>query len=78
MLAILSFSSCITKTKLDLLSKVLNSKKLWIILIHTCVLRIISIHALTVIAVIDKLKIHQMDIKTTFLNGDLDEEIHME
>jgi hypothetical protein len=42
------------------------------------VLRIISIHALTVIAVIDKLKIHQMDIKTTFLNGDLDEEIHME
>ena len=29
-------------------------------------------------AAIHNLKIHQMDVKTAFLNGDLDEEIYME
>ena len=33
---------------------------------------------LTAIAAIHNLKIHQMDVKTAFLNGDLDEEIYME
>ena len=30
------------------------------------------------IASLNNLKIHQMDVKTTFLNADLDEEIYME
>ena len=29
-------------------------------------------------AAIHDLKIHQMDVKTAFLNGDLDEEIYMD
>ena len=33
---------------------------------------------LIAIAAIHNLEIHQMDVKTTFLNGDLDEEIYME
>ena len=33
---------------------------------------------LIVIAAIHNLEIHQMDVKTAFLNGDLDEEIYME
>ena len=33
---------------------------------------------LIAIASIHNLEIHQMDIKTAFLNGDLDEEIYME
>ena len=32
---------------------------------------------LIAIAAIHNLEIHQMDVKTTFLNGDLDEEIYM-
>ena len=36
--------------------------------------RLTSIRALMVIASIHNLYVHQMDIKTTFLNGDLDEE----
>ena len=33
---------------------------------------------LIAIASLYNLEIHQMDVKTTFLNGDLDEEIYME
>ena len=33
---------------------------------------------LIAIATIHNLEIHQMDVKTAFLNGDLDEEIYME
>jgi hypothetical protein len=33
---------------------------------------------LIVIAVINKIEIHQMDIKITFLNSDLEEEVYME
>ena len=40
--------------------------------------RITSIRMLIAIAVLYNLEIHQMDVKTTFLNGDLDEEIYME
>ena len=36
-----------------------------------------SIRILIVLASIHKLFIHQMDVKTTFLNGDLEEEIYM-
>ena len=30
------------------------------------------------IAALSNLEVHQIDMKTSFLNGDLDEEIHME
>lgn len=33
---------------------------------------------LVAIAALHNLEIHQMDVKTAFLNGDLDEEIYME
>ena len=42
------------------------------------VTRITSIRLLIAIAAIFYLKIHQMDVKTTFLNGDLDEEIYLD
>ena len=42
------------------------------------VTRITSIRLLIAIAAIFDLKIHQMDVKTAFLNGDLEEEIYME
>ena len=42
------------------------------------VARITSIHVLMEISSIYNLFVHQMDVKTTFLNGDLDEEVYME
>ena len=42
------------------------------------VARISSIRCLIALASIHKLVIHQMDVKTAFLNGDLEEEIYME
>ena len=42
------------------------------------VARIASIRILISLASIFNLKIHQMDVKTTFLNGFLDEEVYME
>ena len=41
------------------------------------VTRIPSIHILIALASIHRIFIHQMDVKTTFLNGDLEEEIYM-
>ena len=41
-------------------------------------LRITFIHVLLAFTSIYKLIVHQMDVKTTFLNGDLDEEVYME
>ena len=40
--------------------------------------RITSIRLLIAIAAIHDLKIHQMDVKPVFLNGDLEEEIYMD
>ena len=40
--------------------------------------RITSIRVLLALASIYKLIVHQMDVKTAFLNGDLDEEVYME
>ncbi len=37
-----------------------------------------SIRIILAIAVERKMHIHQMDVKTAFLNGDLEEEIYME
>ena len=45
---------------------------------YSPVTRISFIHMLIAIAAIHNLEIHQMDVKTAFLNGDLDEEIYME
>ena len=42
------------------------------------VTRIASIRLLIVVVAIYDLKIHQIDVKTTFLNGDLGEEIYMD
>ena len=45
---------------------------------YSLVTIITSICMLIAIAALYNLEIHQMDVKTTFLNGELDEEIHME
>jgi len=45
---------------------------------YSPVTRITSIRMLIAIAALYNLEIHQMDVKTAFLNGDLDEEIYME
>ena len=42
------------------------------------VTRIASIRVLITLASIHNLVIHQMDVKTAFLNGDLEDEIYME
>ena len=45
---------------------------------NSLVTRISFICMLIAIVAIHNLEIHQMNVKTTFLNGDLDEEIYME
>ena len=45
---------------------------------YSPVTRITSIRMLIVLAAVYGLKIHQMDVKTAFLNGDLEEKIYME
>ena len=45
---------------------------------YSPVTRINFIRITIVIVVLRNLEIHQMDVKTAFLNGDLDEEIYME
>lgn len=45
---------------------------------YSPVTRITSIRVLIAIAALHNLEIHQMDVKTAFLNGELEEEIYME
>ncbi|KAH9686503.1 hypothetical protein KPL70_014374 [Citrus sinensis] len=45
---------------------------------YSPVTRINSIRMIIAVAALRNLEIHQMDVKTAFLNGDLDEEIYME
>ena len=45
---------------------------------YSLVTKITSIRMLIALAAVHDLKIHQMDVKTTFLNGELEEEIYME
>ena len=42
------------------------------------VMRINSIRMVLPITALRNLEVHQMDVKTVFLNGDLEEEIYME
>ena len=44
---------------------------------YSPVTRITSVRILIAIAALRDLEIHQMDVKTVFLNGDLEEEIYM-
>jgi len=44
---------------------------------YTSVARIVTIRVLIALAAIQKIVIHQMDIKTTFFNGELEEEVYM-
>ena len=45
---------------------------------YSLVKRINFIRTVLAISTLRNLEVHQMDVKTTFLNGDLDEEIYME
>ncbi|GJV09116.1 DNA polymerase zeta catalytic subunit-like protein [Tanacetum coccineum] len=45
---------------------------------YLLVMRITSIRMVLAIVAIRNLEVHQMDVKTAFLNGDLEEEIYME
>ena len=45
---------------------------------YSPVARIATIRVLVALASIHKMVIHQMDVKTTFLNGDLEEEVYMQ
>jgi len=40
--------------------------------------KFVSIRYILALAAIENMEIHQVDIKTAFLNGDLEEEIYME
>ncbi len=42
------------------------------------VAKFVSIHCILALAAIEDMEIHQMDVKITFLNGDLEKEIYME
>lgn len=45
---------------------------------YSPVTRITTIRTLIALASVHNIVIHQMDVKTAFLNGDLDEEIYMD
>ena len=45
---------------------------------YSPITRITSIRKLIALAAVHDLKIHQMHVKTTFLNGELEEEIYIE
>ena len=45
---------------------------------YSPVTRITSIRLVLAIAAIRNLEVHQMDVKTAFLNGNIEEEIYME
>ena len=44
---------------------------------YSPVMRINSIRMILAISALRNLEVHQMDVKATFLNGELDEEIYM-
>ncbi len=42
------------------------------------IVKFVSIHYILALVAIEDMEIHQMDVKTAFFNGDLEEEIYME
>jgi len=68
----------LTNTILGWLPKDIGKKKDLTSFICSPMTRITSIKLLIAIAAIRNLEIHQMDVKTTFLNDELEEEIYME
>ena len=69
----------IDKYKVRLVAKGFTQKKgIDYFDIYSPVFRITTIKILIALASIHNLVIHQIDVKTVFLNGDLDEEIYME
>ena len=68
----------IDKYKVRLVAKGYRQKGLDYFDTYSPVTRITSIRMLIAIAVLHNLDIHQMDVKTAFLNGELSEEIYME
>ena len=69
----------IKKYKARLVAKEYTQKKVIVYFnIYSTVARISTIRVLSALASIHKMIIHQMDIKTAFLNGALKEEIYMD
>ena len=69
----------IDKYKARLIAKGFKQKKgLDFFDTYSPVTRITSIRLLIAIATLYDLEIHQIDVKTAFLNGELEEEIYME
>ena len=68
-----------TSIKQDLSLKAISKKKSEDYFdIYSPVTRITSIIIVLAIAALRNLEVHQIDMKITFLNGDLEEEIYME
>ena len=68
-----------TNTKSDQLPRVSPNKRVFDFFdTYSPVAMISSIRILLALASIHNMSIHQMDIKTAFLNGDLEEEIYMD
>jgi len=65
-------------TKLELLLKNLYNNKVWTILTYSHVSIKNFIRTLIVIETINKLEIHQMNVKIAFLNDDFEDEVYME
>ena len=69
----------IDKYKAKLVAKGFNQKKdIDYFDTYAPVSRISSIRVLIALAAVHNLIVHQMDVKTAFLNGDLEEEIYMD
>ena len=68
----------IDKYKARLVVKGFRQKGLDYFDTYSPITRITSIRLLIALAVVYDLQIHQMDVKTAFLNGELEEEIYME
>ena len=76
----LKVDGSIDKYKARLVAKGYNrqNKGLYYFDTYSPVSRITSIRMLIAIASLNNMEIHHMNVKTTFLNGELDEEIYME
>ena len=75
----MKFDGSIDKFKARLVAKCFKQKAdLNLFDTFSSVTRVTSIRLLIAIAVIFDLKTHQMDVKTAFLNGDLEEEIYVD